>query len=607
MRKLLGLLIFTGVSLSAADPPFVIHLETALPSPQPVGTPIGLMPQTRGTPEKGMLVYQYSVSVNGGPFRIVRDFSQQSLFAWTPELFEQMATIRMKVRNNQTKAIRQEDLPFRITSRVIGTAPTVTPTANPLVALFSAPPCPAGSTFRVAFHAAGEEMSRTPPQPCKPSLSNNVYVAGMRAETKYHMREELSSGGFVKASDWLPFQTGMLDGIFPPVSIVVPRITLPPASESVIVYSAASRGMRPFATDQQGRLIWFSRTPDFLTRMIPGGHFLLLADGQNSVNAATEKQLLREMDLAGNIVRETNVGRVAEQLDSLGIHSNCGKDGKECVSGFHHEAIRLPNGHTMVVAGMERIMPAGTQGSKEPVDVLGDLVIDLDQDFQATGVWNSFDHLDVERKGLEGVKCRTGGGGCPAVLLMPEANGWLHTNALNYIPSTGDFLMSMLEQDWVIKVDWKNGKGSGKVLWRLGNEGDFKVESSDPHPWFSHQHDAGFEPVNSNILTLVDNTGGLKSKNDLAGVRGQVWVLDEDQRIARLVYTADTGQRTSCCGSMQTLKDGGYNVLAGSIPPLRGRTAEANKDGKIIFAIEVEGSTIYRTYRVDDMYSAPTK
>jgi len=82
---------------------------------------------------------------------------------------------------------------------------------------------------------------------------------------------------------------------------------------------------------------------------------------------------LREVDLAGNIVRETNAGAVAEQLASRGIHSDCRRGGKECVSGFHHEAIRLPNGHRLAIAGLERMMPAGTQGSKKPVDVLGDL------------------------------------------------------------------------------------------------------------------------------------------------------------------------------------------------------------------------------------------
>ena len=38
-----------------------------------------------------------------------------------------------------------------------------------------------------------------------------------------------------------------------------------------------------------------------------------------------------------------------------------------------------------MIAGLERMMPVGTQGSKQPVDVLGDLLIDLDQDFQVAG------------------------------------------------------------------------------------------------------------------------------------------------------------------------------------------------------------------------------
>ena len=197
--------------------------------------------------------------------------------------------------------------------------------------------------------------------------------------------------------------------------------------------------MRPIATDLQGRVIWYLRSPDLITRVIPGGRFLVLGDGLNSVNSARSGQLLRELDLAGNMVRETNIGRVAEQLESRGIHSDCQKNGRECVSGFHHEAIRLPNGHTLAVAGIERMMPTGTQGSKVPVDVLGDVIIDLDEDFQVAGVWNSFDHEDINRKSLNDAKCHTGGGGCPAVLLADEANGWLHSNSLNYIPSTGDF------------------------------------------------------------------------------------------------------------------------------------------------------------------------
>ena len=603
-------LLVLAVFVCSAEGPIAVHMQSSLPSPQPVGTPIGLTSWpgieslTRDT-----FVFQYSVSVNGGPFHIVRDFSQQGSFAWAPELFEQTAKIRVVVRNNSTKATGQAELPFQIVSRVKGKEQVVTPTSHPLVAVFSAPPCPAGSQFRVAFHADGDEaISRTPSEPCRSSTSNNVYVAGMRADTEYRLRSEVNTNGQTMAGDYLPFHTGMLDGNFAPVSIVVPRASGSDDSNPVIIFSALSLdgSVRPIATDLEGRVIWYLRSPDLITRIIPGGRFLVLGDGVNSVNSARSGQLLRELDLAGNVVRETNIGRVAEQLESHGIHSDCQKNGRECVSGFHHEAIRLPNGHTLAVAGFERMMPTGTQGSKVPVDVLGDLIIDLDQDFQVAGIWNSFDDEDINRKSLNDAKCHTGEGGCPAILLADEANGWLHSNSLNYIPSTGDFVVSQPEQNWVLKVDWQDGKGSGKVLWRLGKDGDFKVDSKDPNPWFAFQHDAGFEPVGSDLLTLTDD-GDASGTAAKAGVRAQVWKLDEEKHIATLVYNFPLGVGTICCGSMQTLKNGGYLAIAGWSLPLVGRSTEFDKDGNVVLAMDIEGAVDYRSYRVPDMYSAPTK
>jgi arylsulfate sulfotransferase len=599
-----------AVSVCVAETPLSVRLVSTLPSPQPVGTPIGFtaQPSAVGPSVRDRFNFQYSASVNGGSFHIVRDYSQDFTFAWTPDLFEQNVTIRVKVRDDDAKTTAQAEMSFQFVSRVKGKVPVVTPTAHPLVALFSAPPCPQGSQFRVAFHAEGEEaISRTPAQPCRGALSSNVYVAGMRADTEYQMRSEVITGSKVTSGSYLPFHTGMLDGNFAPVVVSVPRASKDDP-EPVIIFSAASIGerTRPIATDLQGRTIWYLRSGDFLTRVLPGGRFLALSDGANSVNNTHEEQVLKELDLAGNVIRETNIGRIAEQLESHGIHSDCHKNGRECVSGFHHEAIRLPNGHTLAVAGIERMMPTGTQGSKLPVDVLGDLIIDLDEDFQVAAVWNGFDHLDLNRKSLNDAKCHTGEGGCPAILLADEANGWTHTNSVAYIPSSGDLLISQPEQNWVLKIDWKDGKGSGKVLWRLGKDGDFKVDSKDPNPWFAYQHDAGFEPAGSNILTLVDD-GDTSGKNPKAVVRGQVWKLDEQNHVATLVYNAPLGVHTFCCGSMQTLKDGGYSTVAGAPLPLQGRTAETDKDGKVVLAIDIVGDIDYRSFRVADMYSAPSK
>jgi hypothetical protein len=261
-----------------------------------------------------MLVTRYSVSVNGGPFRIVRDFSQQAIFAWAPALFEQSATIRVTVRNNESKATAQDELPFQIVSRVEGSVPVVTPTSHPLVALFSAPPCPAGSQIRVAFAAEGEEsINRTPAQPCRESISSNVYVAGMRADTDYRLHEELITDGSVKTGDPLPFHTGMLDGNVNPVSIAVPRASGSAVPHPVLICGALSRdgAARPLATDLDGRVIWQMRSPGLLTRVISGGRFLVIADGMNSANSTREEQVLRELDVAGNTIRETNIGIIA--------------------------------------------------------------------------------------------------------------------------------------------------------------------------------------------------------------------------------------------------------------------------------------------------------
>jgi arylsulfate sulfotransferase len=322
-------------------------------------------------------------------------------------------------------------------------------------------------------------------------------------------------------------------------------------------------------------------------------------------------QVLREEDVAGNVLRETNVSLVAEQLESRGIHSDCKKGGKECVPGFHHEAIQLENGHTLVLAGLERMYPAGTQGSKGPVDVLGDLVLDLDEDFQVVSVWNSFDHMDIKRASLGDEKCKggAGGDGCTPVFLASKANGWLHTNAVDYIPGSGDLILSMPEQDWVLKIDWKDGKGTGKILWRLGDGGDFVAKSAEADPWFSYQHDSRFLPGSTNKILLFDDGHRRKKKNPAANNRGQVWELDESARTAKLVYNADLGGYAVAVGSAQALENGGFTFEAGFINPssIYARAIETSAEGKVVYVQQTDGAITYRTFRVADMYSAPKR
>jgi hypothetical protein len=72
---------------------------------------------------------------------------------------------------------------------------------------------------------------------------------------------------------------------------------------------------------------------------------MVLAEGANSVNSMRRRQIVREYDIAGGVVRETNIGRVAKQLERFGIHSDCRTGRKECVSAFHHEAMTATSIH----------------------------------------------------------------------------------------------------------------------------------------------------------------------------------------------------------------------------------------------------------------------
>ena len=140
----------------------------------------------------------------------------------------------------------------------------------------------------------------------------------MRANSEYQLRQEIVSSRGVEPGTWMPFHTGLLDGRFPPVSIPHPRAAGSASADKLLVRSVVRvsplppplRGpaMDPWynmATDLEGNVVWTLPSPAFLTRVLSGGRFLVLADGANSQNDMRRLQLLREVDLLGNTVRRS--------------------------------------------------------------------------------------------------------------------------------------------------------------------------------------------------------------------------------------------------------------------------------------------------------------
>jgi len=575
-----------------------VKLETNLPSGQPVGTPVLLTASVwdAGFPPPS---YQFSYRPVGGEWKIVRDFNIWNVFEWAA-LEEGLYELRVVAASPAKLEFADDQILFLITSRATGSVPVISTTRHPLVALYSHPPC-IGGGVRVTFSAVGSLFSQqTPVKPCVPGKSVNFYVAGMRADTTYLITQERVFGSVAIPGLTLPFHTGIPDVSFPLFEISIPP-GLDTSLQDGILLSTYVLGpdpntLFPIATDLAGNIVWYydklagtAQIGSVIPRPVEGGTMLIIMKDQ-----AYEGQVLREIDLAGNIVRETHARRVSRQLLTLG---------QDPIGSFHHEAIRLPNGHTLVIGSVERLM-TDVQG-EGTVDIYGEMVIDLDENFQVSWVWNAFDHLDVTRKAILDEVCTMGGGdgGCPPLFFAEEANDWLHANAIDYVPEDGSILISLRHQDWVIKVNYDNGNGDGSVIWRLGKDGDFTFISEDPEddwPWFSHQHDARFQ---GDELVVYDNGNTRVEAGPGGNSRGQVLLIDEENMEVR-VRSYDLGSYAFALGSAQKLRNGNYHFLNGLIDADEGgysESIEVSPDGQFLFMFSSEGA-IYRSHRMKTLY-----
>jgi hypothetical protein len=341
-----------------------------------------------------------------------------------------------------------------------------------------------------------------------------------------------------------------------------------------------------------GNLLWYSEQDvSTIARPEPGGLFLGWFESEE---VGTERQFLREFDLAGTVLRETNAARINEQLAAIGMNP---------IISFHHEVRRMPDGGILALAATERIL-TDVQGPG-PVDVIGDMILVLDPNLQVVWAWDTFDYLDTTRLATQREVCTASAGGCPPIRLAPEANDWTHGNGLQLTPD-GHILYSARHQDWIIKIDYANGLGTGEVLWRLGKDGDFVFESDDPYPWFSHQHDATIDA--NGFMVLFDNSNLRNASDPSAPSRGQVIQIDEVDRVARLPLNADLGAYSPALGSAQSLPGGNYYFHLGLInsggPGMRSRLVEVDSTANIVFEMRL-GEIEYRSYRMRNLYTIP--
>jgi hypothetical protein len=409
----------------------------------------------------------------------------------------------------------------------------------------------------------------------------NFYLAGLQAQSDYSVKHIVDTGSGLVDGPMLTMTTGST-----PLSLAAQTVLQPaptPSPDGILLQATIMTNS--LATDLNGNPVWYyPGNVTFITRPEPGGYFFGIVENPAGDQS---QQIVREFDLTGMTVLETNAARVNEQLAAMGMRP---------ISAFHHEARRLPDGKILVLGAVEQIL-TDVQGPG-PIDVLGDMIIVLDSNLQVVWAWDAFDHLDVTRLATLNDKCAPGS--CPSLFLDVTANDWLHGNSVQQTPD-GNLLYSARSQDWVIKIDYQTGSGSGEILWRLGKGGDFQINSTDPSPWFSHQHDPQFLTDNT-TLTLFDN-GNLRNFVDpTATSRGQVIQLDEQNRIANLIVNVDMGQFSFALGAAQKLPNGNYHFDVGFLADGTSLSVEVDPSGNTVYALHA-GAPEYRSFRMRDLYT----
>ena len=322
----------------------------------------------------------------------------------------------------------------------------------------------------------------------------------------------------------------------------------------------------------------------FPIKLMSNGHFLV-----NVYNHQPE--FLREIDLAGNTIREMSVADLNSRLAAAGYNL--------VVDHIHHDFALLPNGHVILLVNHTKDF-TDLPGYPGTTTVSGDALVDIDQNWHPVWVWNTFDHLDVNRhpRGL------------------PD---WTHGNAVIYSPDDGNLLYSSRHQSWVIKIDYEDGRGNGNILWKFGYQGDFTLDSGAPAAWTYGQHNIRIlSPNTSGIFTLgMFDNGYLRVLDDngaLCGSTGEpacysrvpFFQVDEATHTAHVLWEDSPLTYSAALGSIELLANGDVEFDEGFLHanPYNARVMEVTQEAnpQTVWEMDVTGQAGYRIFRIPSLY-----
>jgi arylsulfate sulfotransferase len=492
-------------------------------------------------------------------------------------------------------------------------AGTVTTTDNPQVALYMMTlPFPGSITVNFGKTTAYGQQTWAQSTPAAGGQVS-IFVAGMQGSSLYHMQAAVQFTNGITANDVdHSFTTQAVPANMQPklTATTAAGMTPQPGVELLDMLSGTPSGIA--VTDLAANVLWTYAAPGLASndiqgvKLLPDGDFLM-AIGPNSSTPISgglppgSISEIREVNLAGDTVREININDLNAEL----ANATCAEC-KVTLQTFHHDVEPLPNGHWLVLANTVMQLSSTTTPpltNTGPTNVLGDVIVDLDTNMQPVWAWNEFNHLDPNRHPY----------------LFPD---WTHTNAVLYSKDDGNILVSMRHQNWVVKVDYQDGTGSGAILWHLGEGGDFTLKGgTDPTDWQYAQHMPSFFSSNTTgvfSLGLMDNgddrifpagvTCGAQGAPPCLYSTVPIFQIDEDAKTATLIFhqILPANLYNSYGGGTDWLANDNveYDLCGVGIIGANSYVYEVTQQTtpQTVWTMQTTGTNLYRAFRMPSMY-----
>jgi len=324
----------------------------------------------------------------------------------------------------------------------------------------------------------------------KKSLQHKFELINFLPEKKYLLKLHGRIGEKVVESDVGVYRTGNLPDNLPSFDVLKSQLKF----DGYILLKTFLDSGAYILIDDKAQIVWYESYDSIQKRPFEW-------DCDGHITSLKDKHTILEFDLFSNIFNQLDITSGGEEMIA------------------HHELLRNQDGDYVFLTKKTKRFDLRSYGGIKNDSIVGEGIIVMSPKGQIKWSWEIFDVVDpLEYDDFFKVR-----------------NDWGHANSIAY-SKDGNFLVSFRDFNQVWKIDSK----SGKVIWRFGYGGDFKIKKEDV---FLRQHAVHINRYGD--LMLFDNgdtkRGYTAVKSFSINEGNKSYVMHINVKLAKDIFTSRMG------------------------------------------------------------------